>query len=105
MSTALLWQSSTSSAFQSCKQTAAFLRRRRKLWSLACAFADLDDSEDSTEMAEGELTATVSAIEGSENEGQSYEEELDIMLDEDVIELDNQQINISESFATATAHV
>ena len=69
---------------------------KEKLWSLACAFTDMDESEEAVDMQDDELTATVSAIEMNEDEGQSFEEELDIMTAEDVIEIDDQQLNISE---------
>lgn len=72
---------------------------KQKLWSLACAFTDLDESEEGLDIADGELTATVSAVELSEDEGQSFEEELDIMAAEHVMELEDQQINIGKPFA------
>ena len=69
---------------------------KQKLWSLACAFTDMDESEEVMDMPDDELTATVSAIEMNEDEGQSYDEDLDIMSAEDVIEIDDQQLNIGE---------
>ncbi len=67
-----------------------------ELWSLVCAFADPDEADDGGEEVEEELTAVVTATDPSEEEGQSFSEDLDIMMAEDVIDLDNQNLNISK---------